>query len=97
MYTYRISQEWAKQIVFDAFGNKLDFARMKVMYIPDGFIPVCRVACERDSGFREQDYCEEIKIEKYADFLNREITIMGYGRKTNTIVVGESRLYEKEF
>ena len=89
--TVYVTEEWAKQLVFEGWGADLDFANMQWEQVPPGihyykipFIGDC--PAKWLNGFK----IEEIDIRRWYDPANKEYTYIGYGPKSNTIVLGET-------
>ena len=85
-----ITKEWAKQLAFQFLG-KFDFATMQVHFVNHR---VWRIPFVTQSGvlFREtQKYAtvdyEEIELDQVYDPVNHEIHAIGYGLRTNTLLV----------
>jgi hypothetical protein len=89
----KITEEWAKQLIHDAEGQDLDFGNMRVMFIPNvrdyrlSVYPVVLGSCQPVD-------VETVNIGKIGDPVNREVTRIGYSRKLNTLLVGETKSYE---
>ena len=95
MRSTELTQEWAKQIAFEAWGN-LPFDTMRVINVPKGMmlyrIPIPRLATviyfsdvDSTPDSLPIEY-EEIGLHKYGWPLMGEYYIIGYGQKTNTLL-----------
>lgn len=90
-----ISAEWAKQLAFFSFGKDLDFAGMKVLNAPPNIwtLHVPMAAYSEYPGPVSTFNHAWLDMEgvtvatRVCDTLNREYTYLGYGPKTNTLVV----------
>lgn len=81
-----ITNEWAKQLAHDIISEDLDFANMRVIKLnkttcPQIVIPYC------DGRSKIPFVSETIDINRVYCVLSREIHYIGYGPKTNTLVV----------
>ncbi len=82
-----LSEEWVKQLIFDAFGSGFDFAEMKIAIVPHDGSPVYRILYPLPAGSWPDDYdYEEIDLRAWADPINMEISYIGYGPRTNTAI-----------
>lgn len=93
-----ISTEWAKQIIFEAYGPDHDFDNMRTtlacsginsihLPIPKTF-PLSVEWISLEAVYAPLEY-ETIHINKWFDPINEETTLIGYGPITNTIVLVE--------
>ena len=85
-----ITKEWAKQLAFQFLG-KFDFATMQVHFVNRHvwripFMTQSGVFIRETHKYATVDY-EEIELDQVYDPVNHEIHAIGYGPKTNTLLV----------
>jgi len=97
-----ITLEWAKQLIFDSIGQEFDFANMRATVCPPGYwayvLPVFDETvsmCDykMGPGYRLHPpimETESIELQRYYDPNNMEVTRLGYGELSNTIVIGRT-------
>ena len=91
-----ITNEWAKQLAFDVWENEIDFTKLRTCIVDNVHIyriPILGAASyhTEDYSMRYHDSYEEIKLESILDSLNKEVTRLGYGPRTNTLLIGPTR------
>ena len=85
-----ITKEWAKQLAFQFLG-KFDFATMQVHFVNRHvwripFMTQSGVFIRETHKYATVDY-EEIELDQVYDPVNHEIHAIGYGLRTNTLLV----------
>ena len=96
---YHVSDEWAKQIALEAFGE-IDFATVKVIKVPINYRdftialpPELQLQCQASyvSPLYPIFKTDTIQLLIMYDDYNEEYTHIGYSEPANTIVLGETR------
>jgi len=94
----RISEEWAKQLVYDHISRDIDFAKLQTMIIPDGK-RYWRIAKIKQlysmseiidlSAYLDIDYID-VELILVCDDINRERTRLNYVFGENVLLLGET-------
>ena len=94
---YHVSDEWAKQIALEAFGD-IDFATVKVLKVRNFYnsyvLPLPpKLECRASyiSPLYPLFKTDTIQLSKWLDGYNKEVARIGYSDLTNTILLGETR------
>jgi hypothetical protein len=89
----KISEEWAKQLAFEVIGHDLPFAAMRAAYIHGSPALKYRIPIYPSmvSGIAFDLEFEVVELQRIFDPVNSETTWIGYGARTNTLVIGETR------
>ena len=99
---YHVSDEWAKQIALEAFGE-IDFETVRVIKVSNYYgsyvLPLPPKLEWRDS-YVSPMYAlfktETITLSKWLDRINKEVTRIGYSPYQNCIVLGKSYKHDNE-
>ena len=92
-----ISVEWAKQLALLAFPKAHDFDRMRVNFVKGKFyevryfvspsVDITRLPIT--NGYSDNPNCiRSIRLERFYDGYNDEVTPMGYDAEVNLLFVG---------
>jgi len=101
----RITKEWAKQLAYEVWGE-LDYAEMVVSYTSNRIQTVTVAILDENliyskaasaSAFPVTIDYDEITMEYISDHVNEEITQLGYSKKANTLMVGETIPFPNEY
>lgn len=95
-YFYNVTDEWAKQLASNIWP-RIDFAQLKTLRVNDHStyrIPIIESIIPKWMDHVEPDHLfefEEIEINPVLDSINREVTRLGYGPRTNVLLIGATR------